>query len=84
MTVQPSAFNCTHLPLNQTVTLRVTDLAGNVSTCSAVVDVVDNLPPVIQCPTAFSANADNSCTLALPGLGMVLESIPANLGPGPP
>jgi hypothetical protein len=82
MTVQPSAFNCTHLPLNQTVTLRVTDLAGNVSTCSAVVDVVDNLPPVIQCPTALSANADNSCTLALPTLGMVLESIPANLGPG--
>ena len=82
MTIQPSSFNCTHLPLNQTVTLRVTDLAGNVSTCNAVVDVVDNLPPVIQCPTSLSANADNSCTLALPTLGMVLESIPANLGSG--
>ncbi len=80
--VSPNTFNCNHLALNQTVTLLVTDLAGNTATCNATVDVVDNLSPVILCPTSVSAASGPNCNLVLPNLGMVLETVPANLGPG--
>jgi hypothetical protein len=42
-------FDCSHVGPNN-VTLTVTDVNGNVSTCVAVVTVEDNVPPVIACP----------------------------------
>jgi hypothetical protein len=44
-----TAFNCSHVGANN-VTLTVTDVNGNVSTCVAVVTVEDNVAPVITCP----------------------------------
>lgn len=43
MTVSPSSFNCSHIG-NNTVTLTVTDLNGNVSTTTATVTVVGVIP----------------------------------------
>lgn len=44
------------------VTYRATDVAGNFSSCSFSVTVVDNQPPVITCPSSVNANvAPNSC-----------------------
>lgn len=41
-------FNCSDPALN-TVTLTVTDIHGNSSTCTTTVTVVDNVPPVAKC-----------------------------------
>ena len=48
MTVNPSSFTCAGVGPNP-VTLTVTDVNGNVSTCSATVTVVDNINPVAVC-----------------------------------
>lgn len=48
ITVSPSEFSCESLGQN-TVTLTVTDIAGNTSTCTATVTVVDNTDPVAIC-----------------------------------
>jgi GEVED domain/HYR domain/Lectin C-type domain/Secretion system C-terminal sorting domain len=56
--VSQTSFTCANLGPN-TVTLTVTDLAGNVSTCSATVTVVDNTNPVITCPANISTIANS-------------------------
>ncbi len=49
MTIDPSEFTCADIGDN-VVTLTVTDNNGNVSTCTTIVTVEDNLPPQIVCP----------------------------------
>lgn len=44
----PNSFSCGQLGSN-TVVLTVSDVSGNTSTCSAVVNVSDNLPPIAGC-----------------------------------
>lgn len=58
MTVSPSDFNCTNVGPN-TVTLTVTDIHGNSSTCSATVTVEDNTAPTAVCKS-ISVSLDNS------------------------
>ncbi|MEZ4874702.1 MAG: HYR domain-containing protein [Flavobacteriaceae bacterium] len=41
-----------------TVTLTVTDEAGNASSCNATVTVVDSLPPTISCPMDITVDND--------------------------
>jgi PKD repeat protein len=48
MTVSPNSFTCAGVGANP-VTLTVTDVNGNISTCTAIVTVVDNVPPVATC-----------------------------------
>ena len=48
VTVFPNSFTCANIGAN-TVTLTVTDEAGNSGTCSATVTVVDNTAPVANC-----------------------------------
>lgn len=50
-------FTCADLGPNN-VTLTVTDVNGNSSTCVAVVTVVDDLPPTIACPADITVNTD--------------------------
>lgn len=42
-------FDCTDIGVNQ-IQVQVTDSSGNAFTCSSIVDVVDNTPPVAICP----------------------------------
>ncbi|MEO6131142.1 MAG: T9SS type A sorting domain-containing protein, partial [Saprospiraceae bacterium] len=51
-------FNCSNLGPN-IVILTVTDEMGNSATCSAVVTVVDNLPPTILCPANITVDCHN-------------------------
>jgi Leucine-rich repeat (LRR) protein/Neuraminidase (sialidase) len=51
MSVSPDTFTCADLGPNA-VALRVTDTNGNVATCTAVVTVQDNTPPVMICRNA--------------------------------
>lgn len=48
-------FNCANLGQN-VVILTVTDQNGNTATCSAIVTVVDNMPPVITCPANLTVD----------------------------
>jgi hypothetical protein len=55
--VSQTLFNCSHTGGN-TVTLTVTDIHGNSSTCTATVTVVDAIAPVATCPANISVNND--------------------------
>ena len=60
-----TAFDCSDLGTN-TVTLTVTDAAGNSSTCSAVVTVVDNTNPAIVCPANITVGTSApNCSAAV-------------------
>jgi hypothetical protein len=48
MSVSPDAFTCADVGAN-TVTLTVTDVNGNIATCTANVTVGDNTPPTAVC-----------------------------------
>jgi HYR domain/SprB repeat/Secretion system C-terminal sorting domain len=48
--ISPQSFDCSNIGL-QTVTLTVTDLSGNTAATTAQVNVVDNIVPVLTCPT---------------------------------
>ena len=48
MTVDPNSFTCAEEGPN-TVTLEVTDVNGNVSSCTAVVTVENNVTPTVSC-----------------------------------
>lgn len=52
--IAPQEFDCTKLG-QQSVTLTVTDLSGNTATAVAMVNVVDNIVPVLSCPADIVA-----------------------------
>jgi len=51
-------FNCTDLGPN-VVTLTVTDQNGMTATCTAIITVVDNMVPTIQCPANLTVECQN-------------------------
>ncbi|GGD92715.1 hypothetical protein GCM10011312_15660 [Planktosalinus lacus] len=57
MTISQSIFDCTHVGDN-TITLTVTDVNGNESTCTTVVTVEDTIPPVATCVAPFTIQLD--------------------------
>jgi hypothetical protein len=62
-----TSFNCSNVGAN-TVTLSVTDQCQNTSTCTAIVTVVDNTAPVIQCFGDTTVNKDANCTYTMPDM----------------
>ena len=85
MTPSPASFNCGSAS-PQTVTLTVTDFAGNTATCTTNVTIVDNLPPVVNCPNNIVAAAGPMCLTnasAISGLVMSMQPNGSALsGPG--
>lgn len=71
--VDPATFDCSHIGEN-TVTLTVSDAAGNTATCTAIVTVEDNVAPTASCQdltvaldangtaAIVAADVDNSST----------------------
>ena len=57
MTVSPTIFLCSDLG-DQPITLTVTDLYGNTSSCVGIVTIVDNVTPKIRCPLPITVDAD--------------------------
>jgi|GEM_PF-1292790 len=63
--IEPSSFDCTQLGEN-TVTITSTDTSGNISTCTSIVTIIDNLPPVIVCQD-FTAQLDENGIVTIVG-----------------
>src|SRR5690606_38928 len=50
-------FDCSNVGPN-TVTLTVTDVNGNISTCTTIVTVEDNIDPIANCAAPFTIQLD--------------------------
>ncbi|HLP20093.1 MAG TPA: T9SS type A sorting domain-containing protein, partial [Chitinophagales bacterium] len=64
LSVSPNSFTCANIGAN-TVTLTVTDVNGNTSTCNATVTVEDTIKPVATCQnitTYLDANGNAAVT----------------------
>jgi len=57
--ISPQSFDCQQLGA-QTVTVMVTDLSGNTATTIALVTVIDNIVPVLTCPSDIVACSYNN------------------------
>ena len=57
-TVSPNIFSCADVGAPITVTLTVSDVAGNSSTCTTEIIVVDNSLPTISCPGDMTDNPE--------------------------
>lgn len=51
---------------SQVITLTATDEAGNSSTCSFTLNIIDTISPTIVCPADTSVYVDNNCDGLLP------------------
>ena len=60
--VSPNTFSCADVGAPITVTLTVSDVAGNSSTCTTEVTVVDNSLPTISCPSDMTDNPEAGAT----------------------
>ncbi|MDB3907861.1 HYR domain-containing protein, partial [Crocinitomicaceae bacterium] len=56
-TIDISSFDCSNVGAN-TVTMTVTDDAGNTSTCTSTVTVMDTISPTITCPVDIVQDQD--------------------------
>jgi len=66
LALSQTAFDCSHLGFN-TVTLLVTDVNNNTNTCTAQIEVVDNLKPIVitQPYTVYLDATGNTSMVAL-------------------
>lgn len=62
LTIDITGFTCADLTGLHTVTLTALDLAGNTSTCTSTVDVVDNIVPTVLCPGNKTVTTNMGCT----------------------
>ncbi len=62
LTIDLTSFTCADLTGLHTVTLTALDLAGNTSTCTSTVDVVDNIVPTVLCPGNKTVTTNMGCT----------------------
>lgn len=81
LTIDITAFTCADLPGTHTVTLTAQDLASNTSTCTATIDVVDDLAPTVLCPGSKTVTTNMGCT-AVGVTGIDLNPGVAPLSPG--
>ncbi len=80
ISVSPNSFTCADIGAN-TVTLSVTDLAGNITTCATVVTVNDISAPTITCPGNQQENISANCNFVMPdytGLAVTSDNCTAS------
>ncbi|MCB0628000.1 MAG: HYR domain-containing protein, partial [Saprospiraceae bacterium] len=57
ITLSETAFDCSDVG-SQTVTLTITDVAGNSDNCTATVKIIDDTDPTIGCPADITVDND--------------------------
>ncbi len=65
LSASQTSFTCADLGANN-VTLTVTDVSANSSTCAATVTVQDTISPTLTCPGNQNETPDASCNFTLP------------------
>jgi hypothetical protein len=65
LSVSQTAFNCSHVGENE-VTLTVTDVNGNTSSCTSTVTIVDNIAPIAICQNATVQLDENGAVTVVP------------------
>ena len=76
-----TAFTCANLPGTTTVTLTAADASGNTATCTATIDIVDNIAPQILCPGNKTVTTNVGCTNnAVPDIGVAAGGSPLMAG----
>ncbi len=65
--INQESFDCSHLGQNEIV-FEVTDLAGNMTSQTAIVTVVDNLAPAISCIENIVSNSCEGINYTLPSV----------------
>jgi len=59
LTLSKSTFDCSNFG-NNLISMTVTDLAGNTNVCTSIINIQDNILPVISCPADVTVNCTNS------------------------
>lgn len=61
LTISDTDFDCSDLIGTHIVTLTAEDFAGNTATCTATIDVVDNIVPQVLCPGSKTVTTNLGC-----------------------
>ncbi|NNC82988.1 MAG: HYR domain-containing protein, partial [Flavobacteriales bacterium] len=76
LNLDQQSFDCSHVNATNEVTLTVTDATGNSNTCTALIEVIDSIAPVLTCPTdtiVYSDQIADSVMITIP-LPVVVEN----------
>lgn len=68
LTINQSPANGTVISSNTQITMTVTDLSGNSSTCTFFAVAIDNTDPVVTCPNTMDMAINSSCQYVIPDL----------------
>jgi gliding motility-associated-like protein len=68
------SFDCSDRGIN-VVTLTVTDPSGNSSSCTANVNVVDNIPPDVTCPSSQEVFLTDICSYTVTDFTILASAI---------
>ena len=68
ITISQSPVSGTTINSNTTVTITLTDEAGNNSTCNVTAILVDNISPTVTCPGSQTVTINSSCEYNVPDL----------------
>lgn len=68
LTLSQSPVSGTAISTNTQITMTVTDLQGNSTTCNFFAVIIDNTDPIITCPSTFDVAINSSCQYPVPNL----------------
>ena len=68
LSISQSPSSGTLINTNTMITMTVIDESNNTATCNFSVFAVDNIEPVITCPTSFDVTINSSCQYLVPNL----------------
>ncbi len=75
LAVMPDTFNCDDAGKTFTITLTVTDLAGNTASCPATLTVIDNtIPTLISCAPDVTVDCQDAIDPLVLGFPMVSDA----------